>query len=113
MSPAHCCAVQMAFDRIVEQPTERSPTWDCKQARTRPPPGFTPAQRELTSVVQSRSEVNNPSCAPALPVPVSSKAAPSATAVIAVLIMASPFQLVDQHATISVSPSYLCISRLI
>src|ERR1700693_32931 len=78
MSPAHCCAVQMAFDRIVEQPTERSPTWDCKQARTRPPPGLTPAQRELTSVVQSRSEVNNPSCAPALPVPVSSKAAPSA-----------------------------------
>src|ERR1700734_3943137 len=78
MSPAHCCAVQMAFDRIVEQPTERSPTWDCKQARTRPPPGLTPAQRELTSVVQSRSEVNNPSCAPALPVPVSSNAAPSA-----------------------------------
>src|ERR1700734_3734081 len=76
MSPAHCCAVQMAFDRIVEQPTERSPTWDCKQARTRPPPGLTPAQRELTSVVQSRSEVNNPSCAPALPVPVSSNAAP-------------------------------------
>jgi hypothetical protein len=68
----------MAFDRIVEQPTERSPTWDCKQARTRPPPGLTPAQRELTSVVQSRSEVNNPSCAPALPVPVSSNATPSA-----------------------------------
>ena len=77
MSPAHCCAVQMAFERIVEQPTERSPTWDCKQARTRPPPGLTPAQRELTSVVQSRSEVNNPSCAPALPVPVSNHAAPN------------------------------------
>src|SRR6202042_767773 len=77
MSPAHCCAVQMAFDRIVEQPTERSPTWDCKQARTRPPPGLTPAQRALTSVVQSRSEVNNPSCAPALPAPASSKPAPS------------------------------------
>jgi hypothetical protein len=39
---------------------------------------LTPAQRELTSVVQSRSEVNNPSCALALPAPVSSKAAPSA-----------------------------------
>jgi hypothetical protein len=39
---------------------------------------LTPAQRELTSVVQSRSEVNNPSCAPALPVPVNRKAAPSA-----------------------------------
>src|SRR3984957_4200140 len=78
MSPAHCCAVQMAFDRIVEQPTERSPTWDCKQARTCPWPGFTPAHRELTSVVQSRSEVNNPSCAPALPAPLSSNAAPSA-----------------------------------
>jgi hypothetical protein len=39
---------------------------------------LTPAQRELTSVVQSRSEVNNPSCAPALTAPVISKAAPSA-----------------------------------
>src|SRR5271169_6027447 len=78
MSPAHSRATQMAFDRIVEQPTESSPTWDCKQARTRPPPGLTPAQRELTSVVQSRSEVNSPSCAPALPVPESSNAAPSA-----------------------------------
>src|SRR5208282_5671670 len=106
MSPAHCCAVQMAFDRIVEQPTERSLTWDCKQARTRPPPGLTPAHRDWTSVVQSRSEVNNPSCAPAPQEPVSSNAAPSATVVIAVFIMASPFQLVDQHATISVSPSY-------
>src|SRR5579863_8852197 len=76
MSPAHCCAVQMAFDRIVEQPTESSPTWDCKQARTRPPPGWTPAHRELTSVVQSRSEVNKPSCAPALPAAISN-AAPS------------------------------------
>jgi hypothetical protein len=38
---------------------------------------LTPAQRELTSVVQSRSEVNNPSCAPALPVPVSNNAAPN------------------------------------
>src|ERR1700692_4296800 len=80
MSPAHCCAVQTAFDRIVEQPTESSPTWDCKQARTRPPPGLTPAHRELTSVVQSRSEVNNPSCAPAPQEPVASNAAPSATA---------------------------------
>src|SRR5271165_3536415 len=78
MSPAHCCAVQMAFDRIVEQPTERSATWDCKQARTRPPPGLTPAHRDWTSVAQSRSEVNNPSCAPALIEPVSSTAAPSA-----------------------------------
>src|SRR3984885_14400419 len=86
MSPEHCCAVQMAFDRIVEQPTERSPTWDCKQARTRPPPGLTPAQREPTSVVQSRSEVNNPSCAPALPAPVSNKAAPSATVCNSVLM---------------------------
>ena len=53
---------------------------------TRPPPGLTPAQRELTSVVQSRSEVNNPSCAPALPVPVSNSAAPSATVYNAVLM---------------------------
>ena len=44
----------------------------------RPPPGLTPAHRELTSVVHSRSEVNKPSCAPALPVPISSNAAPSA-----------------------------------
>src|ERR1700729_963941 len=94
MSPAHCCAVQMAFDRIVEQPTERSPTWDCKQARTRPPPGLTPAQRELTSVVQSRSEVNNPSCAPALPVAVSSNAAPSAIVGMLSAIMEDDFNMV-------------------
>jgi len=36
MSPAHSLAVQMAFDRIVEQPTESSLTWDCKQARSVP-----------------------------------------------------------------------------
>src|ERR1700722_11613 len=94
MSPAHCCAVQMAFDRIVEQPTESSPTWDCKQARTRPPPGLTPAQRELTSVVQSRSEVNNPSCAPALPVAVRSNAAPSAIVGTLSAIMEDDFNMV-------------------
>src|SRR5208337_5561004 len=93
MSPAHCCAVQMAFDRIVEQPTERSLTWDCKQARTRPPPGLTSAHRDLTSTVQSRSEVNNPSCALAPTEPVSSNAAPSAIVVKAVFMTVSPFRL--------------------
>ena len=78
MSAAHCSAVQMAFDRIVEQPTESSPTWDCKQARMRPPPGLRPEQRDCTSVAQSRSEVNSPSCARAPQEPVSSNAAPSA-----------------------------------
>ena len=94
MSPAHCCAVQMAFDRIVEQPTERSPaaTCDCKQARMRPPPGLMPAHRDWISVVQSRSVANNPSCAPAPQEPVNSNAAPSPTIVIVVFIMASPFQ---------------------
>src|SRR6516162_8829378 len=84
MSPAHSLATQMAFDRIVEQPTESSPaaTCDCKQARTRPPPGLTPAHRDWISVAQSRCAVNNPnpSCAPALQEPVSSIAALSATA---------------------------------
>ena len=46
MSAAHCSAVQAAFDKIVEQPTESSPTWVCKQARMRPPPGLTPAHRD-------------------------------------------------------------------
>jgi hypothetical protein len=81
MSPAHCWAVQMAFDRIVEQPTERSPaaTCDCKQARMRPPPGLTPEHRDWISELQSRSVANNPkSCAPALQEPVSSNPAPSA-----------------------------------
>src|SRR6516162_3012635 len=80
MSLAHSLATQMAFDRIVEQPTERSPaaTCCCKQARTRPPPGLTPSHRDLISVAQSRSVANNPSCAPAPQVPVSSNPAPSA-----------------------------------
>src|SRR4029077_3490936 len=102
MSPAHCCAVQMAFDRIVEQPTERSPTWDCKQARTRPPPGFTPAQRELTSVVQSRSDVNNPSCAFALRVSVIIKAAPSAIVGTLSAILDDEFNMV----------AFLCVTPL-
>src|SRR6516164_5747900 len=82
MSPAHSLATQMTFDRIVEQPTERSPaaTCDCKQARTRPPPGLTPGHRDLISVAQSRSVANNPSCALAPQEPVSSNVAPSATA---------------------------------
>src|SRR5271155_477618 len=80
MSPAHSRETQIAFDRIVEQPTESSPTWDCKQARTRPPPGLTPAHRDWTSVVQSRSEVNKPSCALAPKEPVNSNPAPSAIA---------------------------------
>ena len=77
MSPSHCCATQIAFDRIVEQPTESSPTWVCKQARTCPWPGLTFAHRDWTSVVQSRSEVNKPSCALAPKGPVSSNPAPS------------------------------------
>src|SRR5271166_3738726 len=93
MSPAHCCAVQMAFDRIVEQPTERSLTWDCKQARTRPPPGLTSAHRDLTSTAQSRSEVNIPSCALAPTEPVSSNAAPNAIVIKAVLMAVSPYRL--------------------
>src|ERR1700728_3272323 len=101
MSPEHCCAVQMAFDRIVEQPTERSPTWDCKQARTRPPPGLTFAHRDWTSVVQSRSEVNNPSWAPALREPVSINAAPSAIAVTLSAIIENDF---DMAAFPCVSP---------
>src|SRR5271165_2908282 len=91
MSPAHCCAVQISFDRIVEQPTERLPTWDCKQARTCPPPGLTPAHRDWTSVEQSRSEVNIPSCALAPTEPVSSNAAPSAIVAKAVFMTVSPF----------------------
>jgi hypothetical protein len=82
--PAHCWAVQIAFDRIVEQPTDRSPeaTCCCKQARTRPPPGLTPAHRDWMSVVQSRSVANNPnpSCALAPQVPVSSNPAPNTIA---------------------------------
>ena len=82
MSLAHSLATQMAFDRIVEQPTESSPTCDCKQARTRPPPGLTPAHRDWTSVLQSRDVSNtpNPSCALAPQEPVSSNPAPNAIA---------------------------------
>src|SRR6516164_8554551 len=80
MSPAHSLATQMAFDRIVEQPTESSPaaTCCCKQARTRPPPGLTPAHRDWISVAQSRSVANSPpSWALAPQEPVSSNVAPS------------------------------------
>jgi hypothetical protein len=63
MSFAHCLAVQEAFDKIVEQPTESSLTCKCRQPRTRPPPGKTRAHRDKTSVVQSLSEVNSASCA--------------------------------------------------
>src|SRR6516164_1747993 len=82
MSPAHSLATQMAFDRIVEQPTESCPaaTCCCKQARMRPPPGLTPGHRDWMSVVQSRIEVNNPCCAEAPQEPISSIAALSATA---------------------------------
>src|SRR6516164_11180238 len=70
MSPAHSLATQMAFDRIVEQPTESSPaaTCCCKQARMRPPPALTPAHRDWISAVHSRCVANNPnpSCALAL-----------------------------------------------
>src|SRR6516162_8605548 len=94
MSPAHSLATQMTFDRIVEQPTERSPaaTCACKQARTRPPPGLTPAHRDWISEAQSRCVANNPnpSCALAPQEPVSSIAAPSATAQ-NVVFMFAPF----------------------
>jgi hypothetical protein len=84
MSLAHSLETQMAFDSIVEQPTESSPaaTCDCKQARTRPPPGLTPAHRDWTSVLQSRSVSNTPhaSCALAPQEPVSSNPAPNAIA---------------------------------
>jgi hypothetical protein len=80
MSFAHCLAVQEAFDRIVEQPTDRSLACKCRQPKTRPPPGMTRAHRDQTSAVQSRSEVNNASCAAALQEPVSSNAAPNAIA---------------------------------
>src|ERR1700722_19942814 len=102
MSPAHCCAVQMAFDRIVEQPTESSPTWDCKQARTRPPPGLTPAQREIkrgwakpTPAREQHTSLRPPpSCAPALPVAVNSNAAPSAIVGMLSAIMEDDFNMV-------------------
>jgi hypothetical protein len=93
MSPAHCCAVQTALDRMVEQPTESWPTWDCKQASTRPPPGLTSAHRDWTSVVQSRSEVNNPSWALALREPVSINAPPSAIAVTLSAIIENDFDM--------------------
>ena len=80
MSLAHSLAVQEAFDRIVEQPTDSSPTCRCKQPRTRPPPGITRAHSDQTSAVQSRSEVNNASCAAAPQESASSSDAPSATA---------------------------------
>ena len=81
MSLAHSLETQMAFDRMVEQPTESSPTCACKQARTRPPPGLTPAQRDWTSVLQSRSvsKIPNP-CALAPEEPASSNPAPNAIA---------------------------------
>ena len=66
MSLAHSLAVHEAFDKIVEQPTDKSLTCKCKQPKTRPPPGMTRAHRDQTSAVQSRSEVNNASCASAL-----------------------------------------------
>jgi hypothetical protein len=62
------------------------------------PPGLTPAQRELTSVVQSRSEVNSPSCAPALPAPASSKAAPSAIVGTVSAIIEDDFNMVASFA---------------
>jgi len=80
MSAAHCSAVQMAFDRIVEHPTESSPTCACMQAIMRPWPGAMPAHKDWTSVVQSRSEVNNPSCALAPHELININPAPSATA---------------------------------
>jgi hypothetical protein len=46
MSLAHSWAVQEAFDRIVEQPTDSSLTCKCKQPRTRPPAGMTRAHRD-------------------------------------------------------------------
>src|SRR5271157_1901800 len=90
MSPAHSLAVQAAFDRIVEQPTESSPTCACRQAKMCPWPGATPAHKDLTSTAQSRSEVNKPSCALAPTEPVSSNAAPSAIVVKAVFMIVSP-----------------------
>jgi hypothetical protein len=76
MSSAHSLAVQEAFDKIVEQPTDNSLTCTCRQLRTRPPPGMTCAHRDKTSAVQSRSEVNNASWAPAPREPVTSSPAP-------------------------------------
>ena len=46
MSLAHSWAVQEAFDRIIEQPTDSSLTCKCKQPKTRPPPGMTRAHRD-------------------------------------------------------------------
>ena len=80
MSFAHSLALQEAFDKIVEQPTDSSPTCKCKQPRTRPPPGITRAHRDQTSAVQSRSEVNNASCAAAPQEAASSSDPPNATA---------------------------------
>src|SRR5215472_16883231 len=40
MSFAHSLAVQEAFDKIVEQPTDDWLTCTCMQLRTRPPPGM-------------------------------------------------------------------------
>jgi hypothetical protein len=78
MSLAHSFAVQEAFHRIVEQPTDSSLICKCKQPETRPPPGITRAHRDQTSAVQSRSEVNNASCAAAPQEPATSSDAPSA-----------------------------------
>ena len=90
MSAAHSLATQMAFDKIVEQPTDSSLTCMCKQLRTRPLPGMTPAHKDKTSAVQFRSEVNNASCAAARQEPASSNVAPSATAKDRVFLIASP-----------------------
>jgi hypothetical protein len=80
ISLAHSLAVQEAFDRIVEQPTDSSPTCKCKQPKTRPPPGMTRAHSDQTSAVQFRSEVNSASCAATRQEPASSNVALSATA---------------------------------
>ena len=88
MSFAHSLAVQEAFARIVEQPTDNSLTCKCKQPRTRPPPGMTRGHRDQMSAVQSRSEVNSASCASAQGAP-SANIAPSATALNVVLMIAS------------------------
>jgi hypothetical protein len=90
MSLAHSLAVQEAFDEIVEQPTDNSLTCKCKQPRTRPPPGMTRGHTDQTSVVQSRSEVNNASCAHMSEELASRNVVPSATEQSVVLTIALP-----------------------
>ena len=87
---AHSLAVQEAFDKIVEQPTDNSLTCKCKHPRMRPPPGMTRGHRDRTSVVQSRSEVNKASCALVPQELASRKAVPSATEQSVVLTIAPP-----------------------